>query len=193
MKNRVASAVEGEAVDTEFDPRPGFRWPVGACAVIAAPRNDVWNLISSPGLVPLYHPYCETNPVYEWPGPGSHDEIHYFNGLVLERRFTDWIEDAGYDLEIGRPGGRTSTVSWRIAERDGSRTTLRITVYPHGLQNQPVVIRWLPHFARLRPQLRRYLISVLKGLDWFITRGKPVQRNQFGAHPWFSPSVREGS
>lgn len=193
MTDQETAAVEGEAMDTRPDARPRFRWPVAAGTVIAAPRNDVWNLISSPGLVSLYHPFCESNPVYEWPGAGSHDEIHYFNGLVLERRFTNWIEDVGYDLEIGRPGGRKSTVSWRVAERDGHWTTLRITVYPHGLQHRSLVIRWLPHVLRLRPQLRRYLNSVLKGLDWFITRGKPVQRNQFGAHPWFSPSIREDS
>jgi hypothetical protein len=192
MTDRDPIVVEDDAVNTIPVARPGFRWPVAASTVIAANRNDVWNVISSPGLVPLYHPFCETNPVDEWPGPGSHDEIHYFSGLVLERRFTNWFEDVGYDLEIARPGGRTSTVSWRLDERDGRRTTVRITVYPHTLQHQPVVIRWLPHFIMLRPRLRRYLKSVVTGLDWFITRGQPVQRNQFGAHRWFSPPIPGG-
>jgi hypothetical protein len=30
------------------------------------------------------------------------------------------------------------------------------------------------------------------GLDWFITQGQPVRRNQFGVHGWFSPAVPVG-
>ena len=90
MTDLETMAVEGEALHTIPDLRSKFRWPVAAGTTVAAPRNDVWNVISSPGLVALYHPFCETNPVDEWPGPGSHDEIHYFSGLVLDRRFTNW-------------------------------------------------------------------------------------------------------
>jgi hypothetical protein len=143
-------------------PLPGFRWPVGA---------------------------SEKNPVFEWPGPNSHDEIHYFNGMVLERRFTAWHEDVGYDLEIGRDGGRTSVVSWRIKPVGSRKCAVGITVFPHLLQGVPTAVRWVPHLLRLRPQLRRYLGSVLRGLDWFIVNGRPVRRNQFGSHRWFSPPI----
>ena len=166
-----------------------FRWPVRARRAIAAPPSRVWEVISSPGTLPLYHPFCEKNPVVEWSGAGAHDEVHYFNGRVLERNVTDWHDDVGYDLEVGRSGGRTSAVSWRIAPAGNGTSTVTITVFPHTLQHLPVVARWLPHLTRLRPGLRRYLKSLLKGLDWFITQGQPVRRNQFGSHRWFSPQV----
>jgi len=168
---------------------PGFRWPVAASRTIAVPTTKIWEVISSPGTLPLFHPFCEKNPVFEWSGADSHDEIHYFNGVVLVRRFTDWYEDIGYDLKIGRAGGRQSVVSWRIIPGKKDRCSLAITIYPYALQAVPAIVRWLPHFVRLRPQLRRYLQSVVNGLDWFITEGQPVRRNQFGAHPWFSPVV----
>ncbi len=174
-------------------PLKGFRWPVAARRVIAAPPVKIWEVISSPGLLPLYHPFCEQNPVFEWPGSNSHDEVHYFNGTVLVRRFIDWYEDVGYDLEIGREGGGTSVVSWRISTVKERRSAIEITVYPHALQHIPTIGRWLPHLVRLRPQLGRYLRSVVKGLDWFISHGQPVRRNQFGAHPWFSPPISAGS
>jgi hypothetical protein len=170
-------------------PLPKFKWPVAARRVIAAPPSKIWEIISSPGTLPLFHPFCEKNPVFDWPGPGSYDEVHYFNGVVLARRFTDWYDDVGYDLEIGRKGGRTSVVSWRITQVKERRSSIEITVFPHGVQHIPVVARWLPHAAWLRPQLRRYLRSVVKGLDWFIIHGQPVRRNQFGAHRWFSPPI----
>ena len=170
-------------------PVKAFRWPVAVKRTIAVPVPKIWEVISSPGTLPLYHPFCEKNPVFEWPGPDSYDEVHYFNGMVLARRFSDWYDDIGYDLEIGRSGGRTSFVSWRVTPVKERRTSIEITVYPHALQQVPTVVRWLPHLLRLRPQLKRYLQSVVRGLDWFITQGQPVRRNQFGAHPWFSPKV----
>jgi len=171
------------------EPLTGFKWPVSVNRAIAAPPSRVWEVISSPGLMPLYHPFCKENRVHHWPGPGSRDEIHYFSGWVLRRNIIDWIDGVGLDLEIGRSGGRTSMVSWRIADRGEQRSSLRITIYPHVLQHLPTVARWFPHVVTLRPQLTRYLVSVVKGLDWFITFEEPVRRNQFGAHPWFSPPI----
>lgn len=157
--------------------------------MIAAPLNEIWNIISSPGMLPLFHPFCEANPVHHWPGPDSHDEVHYFNGRVLDRRFTAWYEDSGFDLVIGRPGGRQSPVSWRIRELEERRTRIIIRVRPHAVQHLPVVIRWVPHLTIVRPKLSDYLDSVVRGLEWFVTMGEPVARNQFGDHPWFSPPV----
>lgn len=167
-------------------PKPAFRWPVSATRLIAAPAQEVWDAISRPGNLELCHPFCEKNPVEVWPGPDSRDEVHYLSGWVYERRFRRWIEGVGYDLEIGRPGGGKSTVSWRVSSIDEQDCTLTITVYPHALQNVPLVIRWLPHVIGLRPRLKSYLESVVRGFEWYVTRGEPVPRDQFGKHPWFS-------
>ena len=40
--------------------------------------------------------------------------VAYLNGLAYERQFSRWTEEIGYDLDIGRAGGETSFVSWRI-------------------------------------------------------------------------------
>lgn len=174
------------------DSAPKFKWPVAVGRIIAVPRSKIWDVISSPGTLPLYHPFCAKNPVLNWPGPDSHDEVHYFNGVVLVRRFTDWHDDVGYDLEIGRTGGRTSVVSWRITPVGEQRSSIEIAISPHALQKIPIIARWVPHFFWLHPQLRRYLQSVVQGLDNFVTRGEVVRRNQFGAHRWFSPPVVAG-
>lgn len=177
---------------TSANPLQRFKWPVSASRTIAVPASKIWELISSPGSLPLYHPFCEKNPVFEWAGAESHDEVHYFNGVVLARRFSAWYDDVGYDLDIGRAGGRSSVVSWRITPENEQRSSIEIMVFPHVLQGLPTAVRWLPHLVRLRPQLRRYLQSVIEGLDWFVSQGQPVRRNQFGAHPWFSPMVSNG-
>lgn len=87
---------------------------------------------------------------------------------------------------IGREGGRKSYVSWRITEEHEGTGMLTITIYPHALRNITLAIRWLPHMITIKPALQNYLDSVLKGFEWFITTGKPVSKNQFGSHKWFS-------
>lgn len=168
------------------DPAVGFKWPVSVNRKIRAPAHDVWNAISRPGNLELCHPFCVSNPVHAWPGPDSHDEIHYLSGWQFERQFREWIEGVGYDLEIGRKGGGQSLVSWRIVPVDDLSCTLRITVCPPALQNLPIVIRWVPHVLWLQPQLRKYLDSVVRGFEWYIVRREAVPRNAFGTHRWFS-------
>lgn len=165
-----------------------FKWPVCVEREIAAPAQEVWRLISSRGNLEACHPFCLKNPVKAWPGPQSEDEIHYLSGLVFKRQFREWIEGVGYDLDIVSRGGNRSKVSWRIAPVDDDSCTLRITVFPHALQNWPTFIRWLPFARWLRPNLRRYLESVIQGVEWNVTRNEPVPKNAFGTHPWFSAS-----
>lgn len=190
MAERSASG-PSTGIGPEFeDPRPDFRWPVSVARPIGAPARRVWEAISSPGNLEPCHPFCAANPVHAWPGETSRDEVHYLNGWVFERRFSRWIEGVGYDLEIGRRGGGQSFVSWRIRPIDTKRSVLRIAVYPHVLQELPIVIRWLPYRLKIRPLLTQYLTSVAGGFEWYVTRGEPVPRNHFGSHPWFSASPR---
>jgi len=170
------------------EPKPGFKWPIAVVQPIAAPAHKVWDVISMPSNLEHCHPFCAKNPVKEWPGEESRDEVHYLSGLVFERKFCQWIDGVGYDLEIGRQGGKSSFVSWRVAPVGSQECILRIAVYPHVLQSIPAAIRWLPHILRVGPMLSKYLSSVVRGFDWYVTRGEPVPRNQFGSHPWFSTS-----
>jgi hypothetical protein len=132
---------------------------VSAEKVIAAPTKKVWGVISEPGNLHWCHPFCASNPVEIWPGPNSRDKIHYLSRWVYERRFKTWIEGEGYDLEIGRPG---------------------------GVLKFPPIIRQLVFALRLRSPLQSYLDSVVRGFEWYVTRGEAVPRNAFGTHPWFS-------
>ena len=165
---------------------PGLMWPVTASQNIRVPAGILWNVISMPGNLELCHPFCESNPVTNWPGAESRDEVHYLNGLVFERQFCKWIDGVGYDLTIGRKGGKKSFVSWRITGMNDSTSCLRIVVHPNGLQNAPAAIRWVPYLLKVRPMLKQYLSSVVRGFDWYLTRRTPVPKNQWGVHPWFS-------
>lgn len=163
-----------------------FRWPVAFSQPVAKAAHTVWETISTPGNLELFHPFCEKNPVEVWPGPESRDAVHYRSGWVFQRQFHRWIEGIGYDLVIGRPAGPRSGVSWRIASMAGDNCTVSIMIYPYVLQNLPTAARWLPHILWLRPRLKSYLEAVLGGLEWYLIQGKTVSPDQFGRHAWFS-------
>ncbi|MHA2104966.1 MAG: hypothetical protein ACW981_16175 [Candidatus Hodarchaeales archaeon] len=95
---------------------------------------------------------------------------------------------------IGRRGGKKRTeVHWEINQLEESvdkkRTVLLITLKIPNFQNIPVIFRWIPHYFYLRPKMKKYLDSVVKGFHYYITTGEPVRRNQFGSHSWFSPKI----
>lgn len=160
--------------------------PITVRQLIAAAPAEAWAVISAPGNLEECHPFCAANPVDAWPGPDSHDTVEYYNGRVIHRRFTAWREGVGYDLEASDANGPAASVAWRITTaRAGAALTLSLT--PRMLGRVPAVVRWVPYLAVVRPKMRRYLRAVLRGIEWRVTTGEPVRRNQFGAHPWFSP------
>ena len=154
--------------------------------IIKANIQVVWNIISKQGNLDLCHPFCESNTIEKWDGSNSIDYVNYYNGLKYQRVFTDWIDGKGYDLIIGKKKGRKSKVIWRISQLNDKTTELKITVFPHNISEYPNVIKPLINSLYIRPMLRKYLSSVLKGFQYFIETGISVQKNQFGMHKWFS-------
>lgn len=166
--------------------RGAYRWPVSAEALIEGPAARLWETISAPGSLLPSHPFLAANTIDRWDGADSRDEVHYLNGIVYRRDFRAWHEHEGFDLEISHRQKPLARVAWRIAPVDAAHASLRITVYPYGLQRLPIAVRWAPHLFVVRPRLRAYLSSVVRGYKWYIERGEAVPRNHFGTHPWFS-------
>ena len=82
-----------------------FHWSVKGNLKIQGPSSKIWEVISSKSNLELFHPFCDKNPVSKWPGQNSCDTIYYYSGLVLERKFVNWISNQGYDLFIGKKNG----------------------------------------------------------------------------------------
>lgn len=148
----------------------------------------VWQVMATPGALPRYHPFCSDNPFGDWPGVGAEDTIRYESGLVLHRRFTAWDEGHAYELEIGNVEWPTSHVRWEVKSVDAQKSELTITVWPNAFADYPAPLRWAVHRWYLIPLLRRYLRTVLRGLDYHLTTGHDVTPNQFGRVPFFSPA-----
>ncbi|MFQ5525439.1 MAG: SRPBCC family protein [Thermoanaerobaculia bacterium] len=157
-----------------------FRWSIAREQHLEASAEHVWSVISAPGNLERFHPFCASNPVDQWPGTGSRDAIHYYSGVVLDRLFKEWIDGGGYDLELFHRGHKCALVSWRLTPEGPGASRLRILVRPDIPRGWPVALRWLPHALFVRPWLRRYLRVALAGLAWHMRTGRVVRRNQFG-------------
>jgi hypothetical protein len=164
-----------------------FKWPIEVSCVFSVPSDDVWVVISTPEILEKTHPFCKRNPVYKWPGEGSKDTIEYYNGRIMHRDFYSWTKGLGYDLLIGREGGRKSKVTWRIQSVGENTSTLTIAIFPNILQNVSWLKAAFQYYTVVRPNLKKYLRSVLQGFEYYIRAGEPVSKNQFGSHKWFSP------
>ena len=160
--------------------------PINITKVIHVPADDVWGIISEQSNLEKCHPFCKENPTIKWPGVNARDEIHYLNGWIFERTFVRWIDKVGYDLFIGRNKGKRSFVSWRIKPINTHSCSLSISVYMYKLDYIPTIFRWIPHVVYVRPLLKKYLLSVIGGFEYYLQTGKSVSHNQFGVHPWFS-------
>ena len=146
--------------------------------------KQVWQIISEPGNLNKTHPFCKSNTVVKWDNDNHEDILEYLNGVVLHRNFYKWDEGNGYELKIGRKTGRKSKVIWKIT--GDKKSNLNITVYPHVFSNRNKLSYYLIYTFFIKPGLKKYLNSVLKGYKWYLENKQSVPRNHFGKHKWFS-------
>ena len=149
-------------------------------------KNELWMLISQPGNLNDCHPFCESNEVIQWNGDGHVDRLVYLNGRTYIRQFLTWDECKGYSLRIGEENGLQSFVQWEIDAVSENKSQLTIIVHPYLLAGYPKLVSFLPYQLWIKPRMRRYLHSVVSGFEYVAQTGKPVPRNYFGRHSWFS-------
>ena len=148
--------------------------------------HEVWDLISSPGHLNQFHPFCKENNVLESKNDVIlKDQLIYLNGLTYFRTFKEWKPMVGYSIKIGSKNAKQSDVKWQIIE-NREFTFVKITVKPYTSSKIPKLLYPFIHYTIIRPKLKSYLKSVLKGLEYCLTHKKPVPRNQFGNHSWFA-------
>ena len=152
---------------------------------INSSKVNLWDLISAPSNLELFHPFCKSNKVIKWPGKDSIDELIYLNGLTYIRTFKQWENLKGYSLIIGEKNKGQSYVVWKIFKKKES-LYLKITVYPFFLRNFPKVISYLPYKLIVIPALESYLKSVIGGINYYLKTNEKTPKNYFGEHKWFS-------
>ena len=154
--------------------------------VVKSSISDVWRVISKPGHLERVHPFCYKNTVLKKQGDKIlKDKLIYLNGLEYIREFQSWETNKGYSLTIGKELGKKSLVKWRLSNLNDN-AKLSIQIIPYRSQKIPRLIYPLASLLLIKPQLKKYLGSVLKGVKWNVEMNQVVSKNQFGSHSWFS-------
>ena len=152
---------------------------------IQASSTQLWELISSPSNLELFHPFCKSNLIIKWPGKNSIDELIYLNDIRYIRNFCSWDELKGYSLYIGEKDKGQSYVEWEIFNKNKS-VFLKISVYPYFMRNFPRIVSYFPYKLIVIPALENYLKSVIKGINYYLKTKSKTPKNYFGKHKWFS-------
>ena len=64
------------------------KWKAQFELKIDATTSQIWELISSPSNLELFHPFCKSNKVIIWSGEKSIDELVYLNNQYTRENFT---------------------------------------------------------------------------------------------------------
>ena len=70
--------------------------------------------------------------------------------------------------------------------KGGQNIKLKNYYYPHIYSDKNSIIYLFAYLIFIRPGLRKYLKSVVKGLNWYLGNKRPIPNNYFGHHKWFS-------
>ena len=160
-------------------------WKIEKKIKINGSSDDLWEIISKPNNLELIHPFCKSNKIVKWEDDKHEDILVYHNGLTFIRKFLTWEEKKGYSLLIGEEDKEQSYVIWEITEEKDS-VYLSIKVYPYFLRGTSKILSFFPYKLFVSPMLKSYLKSVIQGINFYLNTGKPVPKNYFGKHKWFS-------
>ena len=161
------------------------QWPVSYEQEIDTSLSSLWEIISKPGHLEQFHPFCKKNEAVKWPGLESQDFLTYLNGKIYKREILEWNVKQSFSLVIGEIDGPKSFVKWQFKD-NRKNTKVKITIYPHLLISWPFFFSFLPYKLYIIPQLKNYLKSVLRGLKHHAEKEKKREENILDAHPWFS-------
>jgi len=134
---------------------------------INASNKHIWDIISAPNSLELFHPFVKFNPRIVWNDNQKIDSVEYYNGMSYNRSFIEWIDGTGFDLKINY-----SVVKWRIS----SGVTIESITEKNNTWSVDQIM------------LEQYLSHVLRGLKFYAETGILVKQDQFGKHVLFSES-----
>ena len=151
-------------------------------------RKYLWKIISLPGQLRLFHPFCKNNEVLKWEKEKSVDFIEYYNKKLLKRKFFDWKEEIGYKLIINDLKKDIAEVHWNIfnSRKNKIDLSIEVQILDTAMKKFPNTINKLILRTYVLPKLGTYLDSVLCGVKYFSETGNKVSKNQFGYNSMFS-------
>jgi hypothetical protein len=143
--------------------------------------STVMEAMSAPSWLERMHPFVRSHRSGLNPKPGQlghHDQVEYYSGLRLERVLClaeDAVAAVEVDIYLGK--SRVAKCTTTMAFEDQADGSCLCTVS---------IERDTPFNEEELALQKDYIKKMLRGFEYYLTTGKPVERNQFGAHPLYS-------
>src|SRR5699024_3726525 len=154
---------------------------------VGRPVQDLWGVFTTRGHFKMFHPYCKAHEKKQLSGIGDRDRATFYNGKTMRRVVIEWDEGHSYTIKMDNDDGIDTRVRFCMESQGKSRATCSVRISTDAYRKIPRPIWGLYARFLLFPTFKKYLSSLLSGLDYFLRTGKPVKKNQFGRHWKFSP------
>jgi len=148
-------------------------------------KEKLWKVITAPGHLEKYHPFCAYHKSERWNGVGCVDESKSNYGKIVRREVIEWNEGVGYTIKMLNPNQNT-TVRFEIgAVEEGVQFKVYLKTNAYRKNPRPFWIFLAP--LMIVPSYKKYFHSLLNGIKYYAETDKKVSRNQFGHHRKYSP------
>ena len=150
-------------------------------------KDKLWEIVTSPGHLKKYHPYCRSHEGPSITEVGSKDVAIFYNGKVLNREIIDFKIKSFYKIQITSDDDNDTRVQFSIQEEGPNCCYFYIAIETNAYRNIPRPIWYLIARFQALPLYGKYFYSQLKGLEFYVNTGEKVRKNQFGSHRIISP------
>ncbi len=149
-------------------------------------KEKLWKIITAPGHLNTYHPFCEEHQVSDWDGVGCKDISRSYAGKTIKREVIKWVEGESYQIKMINGDGNDTKVKFEITDL-GVNSSISVSIITNAYRNNPRPL-WYPiALLLIVPSYKKYFNSLLNGMKYYSETGKVVARNQFGPHKQYSP------
>lgn len=149
-------------------------------------KEKLWKIITEPGHLKNYHPFCDYHQKSDWNGVGSKDTSKSYAGKIINREIIEWDEGQSYRIKMDNLDKHDTKVKFEIIEIN-KKTLIKISLETNAYRKTPRLIWYPVSIFLLKPSYIKYFNSLLRGLKYFSETGNKVARNQFGNHLKYSP------
>ena len=150
-------------------------------------KEKLWKVITAPGHLENYHPFCAYHKSESWDGVGCVDESKSNYGKIVRREVIEWNEGVGYTIKMLNPNQKTRVRFEIGALEEEVQFQVNLTTNAYRKNPRPFWIFLAPLI--IVPSYKKYFHSLLNGIKYYAETDKKVSRNQFGHHRNYSPKL----
>ena len=162
------------------------RFKISGSIKVNVSKKNLWGIITEPGHLNNYHPFCKDHEVSKWDGVGCKDVSKSYTGKTINREIVEWESEESYRIKMKNEDKHDTKVQFKILEKD-SQVYFKVTLESNAYRDNPRPL-WYPiAYLLIVPSYKKYYNSLLRGLKFYAETGKKVKKNQFGSHKKYSP------